>query len=96
MYAAETVYLVVVRYGDGDTFGHTYGNWTVFAATASEEEALKIGESIEDGSLVKKKPGYYRWTAYFNSLESVEIHAFRVRDAAPTSTTPSRISIRRH
>ena len=35
VYAADEVYLIVVRYQDGDTFGTSHGNWTVWAATAS-------------------------------------------------------------
>jgi hypothetical protein len=106
VYAAEVVYLVVVRYSDGDSFGTSYGNWTVWEATASEEEALKVAKSIEDGTLVKKYEEGVRkgtatymsipWNGYFSHLEGVEIHSFRVADSVSQEDTESRISIHRH
>lgn len=107
VYDAKEVYLVVVRYSDGDSFGTSYGNWTVWAATASEDEALKIAASIEDGSLVreaeagrKKNPKDPKvwvsipWDGHFSSLEGVEIHSFRVTQGGSESS--SRTSIHRH
>ena len=77
-YGHDTVFLVVVRYQDGDSFGSSHGNWMVWRTVSSEEEALKIQASIKDGSLDKDKTTYRPWTGYFNNLEDVEIHGFRV------------------
>lgn len=105
VYAAEEVFLVVVRYRDGDSFGTSYGNWTVFAAVATEEEALKISKSIEDGSLAKaveadQKKGVYnthlQWVGYFSNLEGVEIHSFRVAQKPPDDNVSPKVSIHRH
>lgn len=78
---ASMVYLVIVRYRDGDTFGTSHGNWEVFRATEIEKEALSIKTDIESGAMEKraeKEGRYLPWTGYFNSLEGVEVHAFRV------------------
>jgi hypothetical protein len=77
VFAADTVYLVVYRYQDGDTFGTSYGNWGIWLVTTNEEEALKAGADIESGAL-SKKGAYLPWEGYFSGLENVEIHSFRV------------------
>lgn len=71
----DKVYLVVVRYTDGDTFGTTRGNWYIESACKTEEEALKIGESIEDGSY----KGYKPWEGFFSGFESVEVIEMEIR-----------------
>lgn len=101
VYAADEVFIVVVRYRDGDTFGTSYGNWTVWAATATEAEAVKIAGSITDGSLVReaekaKGGAYFPWNGYFNSLEGVEVHGFRVAAKPPEDTSESQITVFRH
>ena len=102
VYAADEVFLVVVRYRDGDTFGTSHGNWTVWAATASEADALKIAETIEDGSLEKERSKANRgysglpWTGYFCGLEGVEVHGFRVAAKPPEDNTSPMVSIHRH
>jgi hypothetical protein len=95
VYAADEVYLVVVRYRDGDSFGSSHGNWTVWAAVATEAEAIKIGRDIESGAL--HKDGHYLpWEGYFNSLEGVETHSFRVAEKPTDSNVSPKVSIHRH
>jgi len=105
VYEADEVFLVVVRYQDGNSFGTSHGNWDVFDAVATEDEAIKIAKSIEDGSLVKaveadqKKGIYHRyilWTGYFNSLEGVEIHSFKVAQKPPDDEVSPKVTIHRH
>lgn len=101
VYAADEVYLVVVRYRDGDSFGSSHGNWTVWAAVATEAEAIKIAGSITDGSLVKEEEKakgrvYFPWTGYFNGLEGVEVHGFRVATKPPEDTSEFGVTVFRH
>jgi len=105
VHAADEVFLVVVRYQDGDSFGTSHGNWTVFKAVTSEAEATEIAGSIEDGSLAKaveadQKRGVYntclQWVGYFNSLEGVEIHSFRVAEKPFSDNVSPKVSIHRH
>lgn len=77
VYNSSTVYLVIYRYQDGDSFGTSYGNWSVWAVTTDETKALKIASDIESGRL-SKKGTYLPWEGYFNKLEGVEVHSFRV------------------
>lgn len=74
LHGAETVFLVIYRYQDGDSFGTSHGNWGVYAAVGTEEEALAIRKDIGDGSSGMHRP----WDGYFKSFEGVEIHAFKV------------------
>lgn len=75
VYSSERVFLVIPRYQDGNSFGTTHGNWDVWAAVATEDEALKIRESILSDD---HTDDYRPWKGYFASLEGVEIHCFRI------------------
>ena len=43
----DTYYLVVVRYGSGNTFGSTSGNWCILELSESYERASRLKEYIE-------------------------------------------------
>ena len=75
VFNAERVFLVIPRYQDGNSFGTTHGNWEVWAAIATEDEALKIREAIVEDTLTDAYPP---WKGYFSTLEDVEIHCFRI------------------
>lgn len=84
----ENVWLVVVTYGDGDTFGSSSGNVCVVGCYNEEAHADSIASDIRADdrdadrdyrrSLKKSRKerftGYKAWTGYFNSLEGVEVH----------------------
>lgn len=91
------VYLLIVRYEDGGTFGCTTGNWHIEHIGLSESEALEIKRRIEGDDRYyheakyyygkNKKPytssytgshGYKPWQGFFEKLERVEIHAFKL------------------
>lgn len=79
----DTVYVVVVRYSDGDTFGSSSGNYDFRLVTRIPELAVKTRLAIENGTYKDTKnewesPGHYRWQHYFASLEHVEIHKLTV------------------
>ena len=64
------VFLVVVRYQSGNSFGTSHGNFHFFSVRATKEEALKDKEDIEQD----KVSGYKPWKGYFEKLEDIEIH----------------------
>jgi len=68
------VWLVIVRYVTGGTFGRTLGCWHMVGAYECQSEADKVKASIRDGTY----QGYKPWTGYFESLEDVEIHKMTV------------------
>lgn len=63
------VYLVVVRYSSGNTFGRSEGNGTIAGIYTTLEQASEARELVEQD----KWPGYAPWNGYFESLESVSI-----------------------
>ncbi len=71
-YVGKDVYVLVVRYKDGCTFGHSHGNWYVEGAYTDENEVSKIEDQINKGKYKGDDP----WTGYFACLEYVEIHRF--------------------
>lgn len=79
---SEKVWVVVVRYGDGGTFGHTDGYWDIPLITSSRNEAIEKVEFIKQTvkGQVKKPDEYYTWNGYFANLEDVYAKEFTVDD----------------
>lgn len=80
----QVVYVVLVRYKDGDTFGNSYGHGHIEGVYLSEDQAQKVVESIREDKYVKKGvakkfASYLPWNGYFNRLESVNYHPMMVR-----------------
>ena len=86
VYKSDYVFLVIVRYYDGGTFGRTTGLWRIQDSFLDEKAALDLAKSIRDGSYEKEirktKDRYVSccWTGYFAGLEDVEIHRFPIAD----------------
>lgn len=68
----KKVYLVVVRYRDGDTFGSSSGNYKFYSIRATAAEANADQKAIEADR--DPKGPYLEWDGYFCGLESVDIH----------------------
>lgn len=63
------VFVILVRYSDGNTFGNTSGYGKIVAAAEYMYEAKEIRDKI----LKKEWHGYNVWEGYFARLEKVEI-----------------------
>lgn len=74
----EEVYVVHVRYGTGNTFGHETGCGKITDICLTKDDAHKILDSIEDNS--HRDSSY--WTGYFESLESSDASAFPIRSTS--------------
>jgi len=82
----DIVHLVIVRYGSGDTFGHSSGHWAIMGLTKDEKVASELARRINtdeyDGT-EEGVAGYYvgwaPWRGYFESLESCDVHTFEVK-----------------
>ena len=69
------LFLAVVRYSTGDTFGSSHGMWHIHGAFADYETALK---ELEEVTKPSPKGGYKPWEGYFESLEGIEVHCLKV------------------
>ena len=84
----EHIYIVVVRYQDGDSYSFSHGNWCFVGAYETVKEAQEIIDQIkyddedydnEDYDNKKEKyKGYKPWNGYFAKLEDVELNALHV------------------
>ena len=71
---AEKLYLALIRYGDGDTFGNSEGHTAFLGVAVTREDAQKlIDEALND-----KSDTYRPWTGYFNTLEGSDVVPLRV------------------
>lgn len=74
MLELDELYLAVVRYRTGDTFGTTTGAWHVVGVAPT----YKIAELMLKEATAPSEPGDYShykpWEGYFESLEDTEIH----------------------
>jgi len=80
------VFLVVVTYSSGDTFGSSSGKVSIVGCYEEESQADSIASDIRaddnntdhfgDNKKGKKErfTGYKPWTGYFEGLEGVEVH----------------------
>lgn len=65
----DALYLIVVRYSTGNTFGHTEGAWHIVNVAPTYKTAeLILEEALES------KTGYKPWEGYFERFTSSEIH----------------------
>ena len=80
VFDAETVYLVVARYEDGDTFGHSFGHSHFCGIFASAQEAKNRRDELSKPKKGKADSYCHPWNGYFASLEGFEIHEFPVHD----------------
>lgn len=74
----KIVYVVLVRYSDGDSFSNSYGNGHIEGVYLTEDEAQEVVESIRKEKY-KGKQGYNPWDGHFNGLESVNYHPMTTR-----------------
>lgn len=65
----EEVYVVLVRYSSGNTFGRHNGCWYLEGVYKEKEEANIIVKKILD----KEYDGYVPWVGYFEYLESCDV-----------------------
>lgn len=80
-YNAPQLYLVIVRHTDGDSFGTSYGLHYVAGVYTKASEARELARKINSGEFLEEnKDKYFPWGGYFERLEEVEIHCFKVRD----------------
>lgn len=68
----DTVYVVVVKYGTGDTFSHSNGNGYIEGVYQYKGQASKVVEDISSG-VYSKLGKYPPWIGYFESLDDVLI-----------------------
>lgn len=68
------VYLAVVRYSTGDTFGRTNGAWHLVGLAKNSREAQEMLDAALNGT------GWKPWEGYFERFESTEIHSLEVWD----------------
>lgn len=68
------LFLAVVRYGTGDTFGHTTGAWYIVGVAPTREIAQAMLKEESEPSKQGDYLRYKRWEGYFESLEDTEIH----------------------
>jgi len=73
------IWIVWVRYGDGDTFGHSSGHGRIEGAFLLESDANQLCKNIESsGENYKSVHGYNIWDGYFNSLKGIHTEQFLI------------------
>lgn len=70
---SKHLYVVIVRYSSGGTFGTTHGNWHIQGAYKSYVKAEKVEIAISNSKGKYAEGNYNPWQGYFESLEKVTI-----------------------
>jgi len=68
----DKLYLAVIRYSTGSTFGHVEGCWHIVGVAPT----YKIAELMIEGAL--NGDGYKPWEGYFERYTDSEIHTLEV------------------
>lgn len=79
--SGQTIYLVEVTYGDGDSFGHSSGKLGFAGAYLSKEDAeVRAKEVPEDYEKAQKDFSMYTfpWVDYFARIESIQINSYNI------------------
>ena len=104
------VFLVVVTYSSGSTFGSSSGNVTVVGCYEEEAQADSIASDIRADdmdadrtyrrsgkrSILERFTGYKAWTGYFDGLEGVEVYRLRLDEpSAPVASASASEGVNR-
>lgn len=74
IYKADSLHMAVIRYSDGDSFGHSSGLWHVVGFYHTlEQAALGIEKA-------KNSTGYKPWDGYFSFYEDCQVNILMVFD----------------
>lgn len=84
-WGADRIFLLVVRYTDGTTFGHTSGRGMVVCGYQTEAEAEEAATLIRE----ERSDFHGPWLSYFGSLDSVTVEAHWVQGTEPLEEVPT-------
>lgn len=68
------MYIVVVRYSDGDSFGRADGHWEILFNSVNKSEAKKFFEDFSSDTHIGRKP----WDGNFAHYQNIEFHALQI------------------
>lgn len=83
--AGTPVYVVVVNYSSGNTFGRSYGHKAFVDVLINRKEAEQLANYISehtsrfDYAHVSKYVGYTSWLGYFEIVDYVDVEVFELR-----------------
>lgn len=79
--AANTVFLAIVVYQDGDTFGTSHGNHEIIGGYTTRKEAEEVLSLVnKEGIDLAGYDGYTSWTGYFSGLEDKIVQKLDIED----------------
>ena len=86
VYNANTVYVVVVTYNTGNSFGRAEGKLALAFVTENPDEAIAAKNAIENNTYASfytspkwlAGSGYTEWNGYFERVTSVDIEFHQV------------------
>lgn len=67
----DDVWVVVVQYSTGSTFGRSFGHGTVACICKNEDDAIDIKNAINSGWSGPGSVHFATWQGYFEDIESV-------------------------
>lgn len=83
----DTVYVVYVTYGSGDSFGHSSGNLCVVDVLSDRDDANKFGQNLREAINEDKevdfhgrKIRFYEFMGYFEHDQRVYIEPFTITE----------------
>ena len=70
VFSADKIFLAIVVYSDGDTFGNSFGHHEIIGGYSTRKEAEEVLECVtKEGLNIPGYEGYCNWCGYFNSIQ---------------------------
>ena len=76
----DKVYLAIVVYGDGNTFGSSSGHHEIIGGFSTRKEAEELLSHVTKHGYDNRDGGFYPWNGYFNSLEGKIVIKLDIED----------------
>lgn len=80
VFSGDKIYLAIVVYGDGNTFGNSSGHHEIIGGFSTRKEAEELLSHVTKDGYDNRNGGFFPWNGYFNSLENKIIIKLDIED----------------
>ena len=81
VFFAEKIFLAIVVYSDGDTFGNSFGHHEIIGGYSTRKEAEEVLSCVsKEGLDIAGYEGYCNWCGYFNNIQDKIVEKLDIED----------------
>jgi hypothetical protein len=80
VFSGDKIFLAIVIYSDGDTFGSSSGHHEIIGGFSTRKEAEELLSHVTKDGYDNRPEGFYPWNGYFSSLEGKTVIKLDIED----------------